>query len=202
MPAEGRTTTAINLALALAEVDHNVVVVDADLRRPPRVASYLGVDGQVGLSTVLSGGDASLQDALRQTRFDRLTVLPSGGAVPGNPTELLESQAATTVLHQLGEDFDYVIVDSPPMLVTDSAILAANAQGTLVLAKYGHTKLRQLVQTVTALRRPGPPVLGAVLTMTPAKKRSSLEDSYYGVPAAQQDSRQPGRRWRPGSHQK
>ncbi|MCV7217316.1 polysaccharide biosynthesis tyrosine autokinase [Mycobacterium crocinum] len=199
MPAEGRTTTAINLALALAEVDHNVVVVDADLRRP-RVASYLGVDGQVGLSTVLSG-DASLQDALRQTRFDRLTVLPSG-AVPGNPTELLESQAATTVLHQLGEDFDYVIVDSPPMLVTDSAILAANAQGTLVLAKYGHTKLRQLVQTVTALRRPGPPVLGAVLTMTPAKKRSSLEDSYYGVPAAQQDSRQPGRRWRPGSHQK
>ncbi|WP_396925495.1 polysaccharide biosynthesis tyrosine autokinase [Mycolicibacterium sp.] len=192
MPGEGRTTTAINLALALAETGCEVVVVDGDLRRP-RVASYLGIDGQVGLSTVLSGG-AALNDALRETSFPRVTVLPSG-AVPTNPTELLESQAAKDVLDELGRNFDHVIVDSPSTLVNDAAILAANSQGVLVLAQYAQAKRARLAQAANILRRSGAPLLGAVLTMTPAKRRTAAEDPYYGTPA-QQDSPAQGRRAR------
>lgn len=190
MPGEGRTTTALNLALALAEADHNVVVVDGDLRRP-RVASYLRIDGQAGLSTVLTG-EATLEEVLRETHFPRVSVVPSG-AVPSSPTELLESQAAANVLAELGRNFDYVIVDSPSMLVTDAAILAANSQGVLVLARYGQTKRPRLAQATNTLRRAGAPVLGAVITMTPAKKRNAVEESYYGT-AAQQDSPPPGGR--------
>jgi receptor protein-tyrosine kinase len=177
MPNEGRTTTALNLALALAQAGHKVVLVDGDLRRP-RVASYLDIDQQVGLSTVLTGRSA-LGEALIATRFPRLTVLGSG-AVPDNPAELLESQAAKDVVRELGDSFDYVIVDSPPTLVTDASIWAANAQGVLLIARFGQTKRSQLTHAADVLGRAGAPLLGAVVTMTPSKKRRSIEQSYYG----------------------
>jgi receptor protein-tyrosine kinase len=198
MPGEGRTTTAINLALALAEADYNVVVVDGDLRRP-RVASYLGLADQVGLSTVLSGA-ATVGEALRETSFPRVTALTSG-AVPASPAELLESQAAKDVLAELGRNFDYVIVDSPPTLVTDAAILAANSQGVLVLARCGHTKRQQLTNGAAVLKRGGAPLLGVILTMAPAKKRSPIEDSLYGTAAQQDPLSQDGHRRR-GSRKK
>lgn len=193
MPDEGRTTTAINLALALAEADYNVVVVDGDLRRP-RVSSYLGVDSHAGLSTVLAGG-TTLQEALRATSFPRLTAL-AGGAVPASPAELLESQTAKDVLDELGRTFDYVIVDTPPTLVSDAAILAAGSQGVLVIARHGQTKSQQLAGAVELLKRSGAPLLGAIVTMTPAKKRSSAEASLYSTAAQQNSPPQGGRRHR------
>lgn len=169
MPDEGRTTTAINLSLALAEADYSVVVVDGDLRHP-RVASCLNLSGQAGLSTVLTGG-AVLDEALQATRFPRLTALTSG-PIPPNPTQLLGSHAAKNVLNELGTEFDYVIVDSPPMLMTDAAILASSVQGALILARSGQTKRKQLEHSTNALRRSGTPLLGTILTMTPAERRS------------------------------
>ena len=130
MPDEGRTTTAINLSLALAEADYTVVLVEGDLRHP-RIASSFGLDGQVGLATVLSG-QAALDEALQETRFPRLTAITSGG-VPPNPTELLGSQTARDVLIALSSQFDYVIVDSPPLLVKDAAILAGRTQGVVII---------------------------------------------------------------------
>ena len=129
MPNEGKSTTAINIALALAEAEHNVVLVDGDMRRP-MLDKYLDLVGPVGFSTVLSGG-ASLDEALQKTRFPGLTVLTSG-AVPPNPSELLGSLAAKKLLSEMRAQFDYVIVDSSPLLaVTDAAILAAGADGVL-----------------------------------------------------------------------
>jgi receptor protein-tyrosine kinase len=191
MPDEGRTTTAINLALALVEADQNVVVVDGDLRRP-RVASYFDLDEETGLSTVLGGGVA-LGEALKETRVPNLTALPSGG-VPDNPTELLESPRAKSVLDELGKNFDYVIVDSPPMLVTDAAILAGNAQGVLLIARFGQTTSTQLAHAADALNKAGAPLLGAVVTMAPTNKRKSAGASYYLN--AQQNSRTPDGRGR------
>jgi capsular exopolysaccharide synthesis family protein len=175
MPDEGRTTNAINLALALAEADHNVVIVDGDLRRP-QVAPCLGVTGDLGFSTVLNGG-SSLREALQETRFRRLTALTSG-AVPLNPTELLGSQAAKKVLSDLGGQFDYVIVDSPSLLVKDAAILAGSVQGVLIIARFGQTRRKQLTPAVEALKRAGAPLLGAVLTMAPPTRRNSGGDIY------------------------
>jgi capsular exopolysaccharide synthesis family protein len=176
MPHEGKSTTAINIALALAEADHSVVLVDGDMRRP-MLAKYLDLVGQVGFSTVLSGA-APLSEALQQTRFPGLTVLTSG-AVPPNPSELLGSQSARKLLSELRAKFDYVIVDSTPLLaVTDAAILAAGADGVLIMARFGHTKREQLTHAVSTLASVGAPLLGAVFTMMPTRGSASYGYGY------------------------
>lgn len=180
MPHEGKTTTAINIALALAEADSSVVLVDGDMRRPA-LAKYLGLVGQVGFSTVLSGG-ASLSEAMQKTRFAGLTVLTSG-AIPPNPSELLGSQTARNLLLELRSKFDYVIVDSTPLLaVTDAAILAAGADGVLLMARFGQTKRDQLTHAVGTLESVGAALLGAVFTMVPNRGTNSYHYSYgyYG----------------------
>jgi tyrosine-protein kinase len=185
MPNEGKTTTAINIALALAEGEHNVVLVGGDMRRP-KLEEYLDLIGEVGFSTVLAGR-ASLNDVLQKTRFPRLTVLASG-AIPPNPSELLGSLAAKKVLDELRAQFDYVVIDSSPLLaVTDGAILAAGADGVLIIARYGETKREQLAHAVGSLEDVGAQVLGAVVTMLPA--RGSASYSYYGSYDTQQPSR-------------
>lgn len=178
MPGEGKSTTAINIALALAENDNNVVLVDGDLRRP-RLDKYLGLVGSVGFSTVLAGR-ASLNDVLQKTTFPGVTVLTSG-AVPPNPSELLGSLAAKKVLDELRAHFDYVVIDSSPLLaVTDAAILAAGADGVLIMARYGETKRDQLTHAVGSLTSVAAPLLGTVFSMTPARGGSSYSYSYYG----------------------
>ena len=178
VPNEGKSTTAINIALALAEGDHNVVLVDGDLRRP-RLDKYLGLVGGVGFSTVLAGR-ASLEEVLQKTRFPKLTVLTSG-AVPPNPSELLGSLAAQKVLGELRSQFDYVVVDSCPLLaVTDAAILAADADGVLLVARFGVTKRDQLAHAVRNLKDVGAPLLGSIFAMTPLRGTESYSYSYYG----------------------
>ena len=177
IPNEGKTTTAINLALALAEADNNVLLVDGDMRRS-MVQEYLKLDGSVGLSTVLSGA-VPLSEALQETTFPGLTVL-TAGATPPNPSELLASQAAKKLLAELRGQFDYVIVDSSPLLaVTDGTLLAANADGALLLARYGKTRRDQLTHASEALSNVGAALLGAVFTMTPTRNSSSYAGSYY-----------------------
>ncbi|WP_197378195.1 polysaccharide biosynthesis tyrosine autokinase [Mycolicibacterium mengxianglii] len=188
-PSEGKSTTAINIALALAEAEHNVVLVDGDMRRPA-IHKYLDLVGQVGFSTVLSG-QASTEEALQKTRFSGLTVLTSG-AVPPNPSELLGSQTAKKLLNKLAGQFDYVIVDSTPLLaVTDAAILAAASDGVLIMARFGQTKRDQLAHAVTSLEDVGATRLGAVFTMTPTRGGSSYSYaySYYGEKGQKKTSR-------------
>lgn len=193
-PSEGKSVTAINIALALAEAEHNVVLVDGDMRRPT-MHKYLKLVGLVGFSTVLSG-KASLDEALQKTRFPGLTVLTSG-AIPPNPSELLGSQTAKKLLGELAAEFDYVIVDSTPLLaVTDAAILAAEADGVLVMTKFGQTKRDQLTHAVGNLRDVGASVLGAVFTMAPSRGGSSYSYnysySYYGEEGGKRSPRRQG----------
>jgi capsular exopolysaccharide synthesis family protein len=176
MPDEGKSTAAVNIALALAEAEHNVVLVDGDLRRPT-IAKYLGLIGQVGFSTVLANR-ASLEEVLQKTRFPRLTALTSG-AVPPNPSELLGSLAAKKILAQLRAHFDYVIVDSSPLLaVTDAAILAADADGVLMVARYGQVKRDQLAHAVRNIADVGASLLGVIITMMPSRRNSSYSYNY------------------------
>ena len=189
VPNEGKSTTAINIALALAEAEHNVVLVDGDMRRP-MLHKYLDLVGPVGFSTVLAGR-ASLSEALQKTRFPGLTVLTSG-AVPPNPSELLGSLAARKLLSELRAQFDYVIVDSTPLLaVTDAAILAAGADGVLIMARFGQTKREQLTHAVGNLEDVGAPLLGAVFTMMPTRGNASYSYNYtyYGDDSARRSSR-------------
>lgn len=172
-PSEGKSTTAINIALALAEANHSVILVDGDLRRPS-THKYLDLVGSVGLSTVLSGA-AGLSEVLQGTKFPRLSVL-AAGVSPPNPSELLGSMAAKRLLSELREMFDYVIIDSPPLLaVTDAAVLAANADGALIIARFGQTRRDQLEHAVKSVEDVGAKLLGVILTMMPARS-----GGYYG----------------------
>jgi receptor protein-tyrosine kinase len=189
MPNEGKTTTAINIALALAEAEHNVAIVDGDMRRP-MLDKHLDLVGSVGFSTVLSGA-ASLSSVLQKTRFPGLTALTSG-TIPPNPSELLGSLAAQKVLSELRADFDYVIVDSSPLLaVTDAAIMATNSDGALIIARFGQTKREQLTHSVRTLEDVGASILGAVFTMTPMRGSASYSYNYYGIASARPSRREP-----------
>lgn len=177
LPSEGKSTTAINLALALAEAGNEVIVVDGDMRRP-RLDQYLGVVGSVGFSTVLSGA-TTLDDAIQETRFPRLSALTSG-AIPPNPSELLGSQAAKKVLSDLRARFDYVIVDSSPLLaVTDAAIIAASSDGVLIMTRFSQTTRDQLAHAIKSLDDVGADLLGAVFTMMPGRGNASYSYNYY-----------------------
>lgn len=178
MPSEGKTTTAINIALVLAEAEHSVLLVDGDMRRP-KCSEYLDLVGQVGLSTVLSGA-ASLSDVLQKTSYAGLTALTSG-AIPPNPSELLGSMAAKKLLAEMRAHFDYVIIDSSPLLaVTDAAVLATNSDGVLIMSRFGQTKREQLAHAVGSLEDVGAPVLGAIFTLTPERGGSAYAYTYYG----------------------
>jgi receptor protein-tyrosine kinase len=176
-PSEGKTTSSINVALALAEADNNVVLVDGDLRRP-RLAKYLDVLGSVGVSTVLSGA-APLDEVLQQTKFPRLTVL-AAGPTPPNPSELLGSLTAEKMVSDLRAKFDYVIIDSAPVLaVTDGAILAAKSDGALFVVRAGKTRRDQLAHAIGMLNDVGATLLGAILTMMPTRGSGAYSYNYY-----------------------
>ena len=178
LPGEGKSITAVNLALALAEADQNVVLVDGDMRRPA-VSDYLGLIGSVGISTVLAGG-ASLHEVLQTTRYRGLTVLASG-PIPPNPSELLCSMAAKKVFSEMRSGFDYVIVDSSALLpVADGAALAAQADGALLITRFAGTKRARLAQAVGNLRNVEARILGAVFTMVPQRESSPYSRSYAG----------------------
>lgn len=189
VPEEGKTTTVVNLAIALAQGGTKVALVEADLRRP-RAAHYLGVEGSVGLTTVLAGA-VTLDEALQSWGEDGLTVLSSGG-LPPNPSELLASDHMRDVLGELSTRFDVVLIDSPPLLpVTDAAALSALCDGAVIVVRHGKTSRDKVRQSAAALAGVGARVLGAVLTMTPSAAAGSYY--YYALDTAKAQHR-PGRR--------
>ncbi|MCJ1714084.1 polysaccharide biosynthesis tyrosine autokinase [Curtobacterium sp. VKM Ac-2922] len=160
---EGKSTTAANLAISLAQNGARVALVDADLRRP-RIASLMGLEGQAGLSDVLIGR-VELEDALQPWGRDDLVMLPSG-QIPPNPAELLGTLGMKAVLHELEEAFDIVIIDAPPMLpVTDAAILGRVVGGTLLVASMAGTSRKHLARAAASLRDSGVEPIGSILTM-------------------------------------
>lgn len=172
-PAEGKSTVATNLALSLAQTGASVVVVDADMRKPS-VGKYMGVDDSVGLSNLLVGMVA-LEEVLHPWGPDQLFVLPAG-RIPPNPSELLGSQAMKTLLERLTEQFDYVIIDSPPVLaVTDAAIMSRFAGGTIVVAAVGVARRQDVVAALGALEGIANRIVGVVVTRVPSKG----PDAYY-----------------------
>jgi len=167
VPGEGKSTTAANLAISLAETGARVALVDGDLRLP-RVAQYMGIEGAVGLTDVLIGR-AQLSDVLQKWGRAQLYVLPSG-RIPPNPSELLGSGNMERLLLSLTSDFNYVIIDSPPLLlVTDAAVVSKLADGAILVAASGRTKRAELTAAVRALDHIGSKLLGVVVTMLPTK---------------------------------
>ena len=156
---EGKTTTAANLAVTLANTGKRVVLVDCDLRRP-RVHTFFGLDNAVGFASVLIG-DVSVVDALKSVPgTSGLSILPSGPPPP-NPAELLSTAAARQLLLTLAAVADYVIVDSPPLLpVADSVTLAGYADATILLVTARATTRRSLHRSLELLEQIDAPLEG------------------------------------------
>lgn len=182
LPGEGKTTTAVNLALILAEGGEKVVLVEGDLRRP-KVAEYVRLETAVGLTTVLIG-KLSLEDAFQSIGSERLDVLTSG-ATPPNPAELLKSEAMSALLESLRAEYDVVLIDAPPLLpVTDGALLAAQADGALLVVRHGKTTADQVTSAVTRLESVGATPVGVIFNMTPAKGGDGYGYGYGYAPDA------------------
>jgi len=177
--SEGKSETAINLSLALAESGNRVLLIEADLRRP-LVVSYMSMPDKVGLTNILTG-QASFDDVVQETRHSGVDLLACG-PLPPNPSELLASEVARTLLEELRREYDYVIIDSPPLLpVTDGALLARITDGALLVVRTQRTTTDQVAQAVDNLEKADAVLLGLVTVANkPAKKGTSgYYDSYY-----------------------
>ncbi|MCQ1951077.1 polysaccharide biosynthesis tyrosine autokinase [Arthrobacter sp. zg-Y859] len=177
LPAEGKSTTAINLAIAMAQAGQRVVLVDADLRRPT-AADYLGLEGRAGLTTALIGA-ASVEDLLQPWGDDELYVLTSG-QIPPNPSELLGSGSMSRLLGQLELEFDVVIIDAPPLIpVTDASVLAQMVGGVVLVVGANKVKTQDLEKSIGSLNLVGANVVGIVLNLLPTKGPDAYAHSYY-----------------------
>jgi capsular exopolysaccharide synthesis family protein len=196
IPAEGKTTIAINLAVSLADTGARVILIDADLRRPS-IAQYMGIEGQVGLTTVLIGR-ADVKDVVQPFGTSSLDLLPAG-QVPPNPSELLGSAAMASLLERLSDSYDMVLLDSPPLLpVTDAVVLSKMAGGVVVIVGADRIHRPQLRQSLDSLETAGAHLFGIV--MNKIARREAAAYGYGGGyasygPKTRPASIQPKRRW-------
>ena len=178
LPGEGKTTTATNLAITLAQAGQRILLIEGDLRRP-KVTENLRLEAAVGLTTVLVG-QIDVMDAMQYSSVPNLTVLTSG-AIPPNPSELLQSEAMADLLSQLRPSFDIVLIDAPPLLpVTDAALLTSQSDGALLVVRHGKTTKDQLRHAIERLEAVGGRTLGVVLNMVPSRGASDAYGYGYG----------------------
>ena len=176
-PQEGKSTTAINLGIAMAQSGNRVLIVDTDMRRP-RLHKAFGVSNEMGVSSVVVG-EGKLEDAIKSTEIPGLFVMPCG-PVPPNPAELLHTKAFGDILTKLGERFDRVILDTPPVgAVADAVVLSTQVDGVVLVLKAGKTNRDLAKRTVRALQDVKANIYGAVLNDVNLEN-GKYGDYYYG----------------------
>lgn len=193
IPGEGKSTTAANLAIALAQAGQSVALIDADLRRP-MVGEYFGLDRTIGLTTVLIG-NAELSDVFQRWGEDNLFVMTSG-QIPPNPSELLGSQQMGTLLSRLDDMFDAVVIDAPPLLpVTDSAVLAQQVGGVLVVVGMQSVNHAELERSLGALDMVQSNLFGLVMNRVPKKGPDAYTyGGYYSYESQSHQDKKSGNR--------
>ncbi len=176
-PSEGKTTTAANLAVTMAQGGRRVVLLDTDLRRP-MIHKLFGFPNDVGLSSLFLGDAPTLDSVLQPTEIPTLRVITSG-PLPPNPAEVLDSTLMKQVLHDLRAQSDMVILDSPPALaVADASILGAQCSGAVIVIDAGRTRSDASRRALQSLKQTGTKVLGVVLNKL-STRRASYYYSYY-----------------------
>jgi len=174
LPAEGKSTVSLNTAIVLAQKNARVLLIDADLRRGT-LHKRLGLPAQRGLSAVLTGTATLEQSVACVEQLPNLCLL-SGGEAPPNPAELLGSRAMQELLKQCSEEYEFVIIDTPPVLtVTDAVILASETDATILVIRYGQTSRRGVRHAHNLLLRSNAKVIGLVMNAVDPKS----PDYYY-----------------------
>lgn len=171
--SEGKSTVAANLAIVEAQSGKNVVIIDADMRRPKLHAQF-NKPNRIGLSDVVTG-KMKIEDVVKSfEQVDNLSIITCG-TVPPNPAELLGSEKMTKVIQELESMFDFVVIDSPPMVVSDAQILSSKVDGIVFVVIPGQTRALTASLPLEELRRIDARVLGVVANRIPKNR-----DYYYG----------------------
>ncbi len=177
-PGEGKSTILCNLAVLLAQVGKRVLIIDGDLRRASVHRRFEGGQRQPGLSSFLADMDADLSHVVHKTEVEGLDVIPSGPHPP-NPAELLGSPKMSALLATVKSSYDYVLLDSPPvLLLADAAVLAAQVDGSVVVVEGRGTRPASLKAALDTLRNSQTKVLGVIVN----KLKRSRFGYGYGYP--------------------
>ena len=174
MPNEGKSMTAANLAVVLTQAGKSVLLLDCDMRNPT-VHKNFGLSNKLGLSSCISMG-TPLSAAAQATKVDNLYAVTSG-VIPPNPSELLGSERMQNILQRAKEEYDYVLIDTPPVLpVTDSLVLGRMVDGLILVIDSGEIKVEMAREVKNQLVHAGANILGVVLN----KVRSEHHGYGYG----------------------
>jgi len=173
LPGEGKSSTVINLAITMAAAGQKVVIVDADLRRPS-IAKYLGIEGSVGLTTVLIGR-ATVEDVIQMWGNGNLAVI-TAGQVPPNPSELLGSSRMSDLIEHLTQTYDVVLIDTAPLLpVTDGAVLARLVGGAILVVGANTIQRSEVESALESLNAVSTKVHGLIVNRAP-----HISSGYHG----------------------
>jgi protein-tyrosine kinase len=172
-PSEGKSTFAANLAITYAKQGRNVVLVDADMRRPTAHKSFK-LSNQVGLSSVLSG-NASVESAVQYTNIQNLNIITSG-PIPPNPSALLGNNVIKSILNKYNNDNDLVILDVPPVnTMTDASIVGAIADATVLVIPQGIAEKKPTKLAIEQLNKVNANIIGAVMN----RVENNNSNNYY-----------------------
>jgi len=182
LPEEGKSTVAANLAVVMAQSGRNVILVDADMRKPA-MHNIFGLRGRSGLSRLFIPSEMSFDEVIQSTNIQNLWVV-AAGAIPPNPSELLGSDRLLWILKELNKRCDLIIFDTPPAIpVTDALVLAQRVDAVLMVVRQNKSSIQASRTTINLLNRSGSRVLGIVLNDLEEKslKKNSKYYKYYAV---------------------
>lgn len=181
-PQEGKSVTAINLALSLSELGRRTLIIDADMRKP-KASEYLEVDNDIGLSNVLAG-QLDATEAIREFGREGMFVLPAG-SIPPNPSELLGSSRMEALMESLRPLYDHIVLDTPPILpVTDAVVASGLVDAAVLVVAAGKTSRGAVQHAVSALQAVNAPLVGVLMNKS---KEQSGDRQYYASYSAKSD---------------
>lgn len=179
-PNEGKTTSVVNLGIAMAQSGFKVLLIDGDLRKS-QLHKVFGISNQSGLTNVLVN-ELDYKEGISSTFIEGLEVL-SSGVIPPNPSELLASNKMKQLLNKISEDYDYVLIDTPPAaIVTDASILSAIVDGTVLVCASGQASIGETRRAKELLKNVNANIIGVVLNKISMKQRNYYQYyyTYYG----------------------
>lgn len=176
-PAEGKTTSCINLAVSLAQTECRVLLIDTDMRRP-RIHNCLDIKNKEGLANYL-GGFADLSSIINHIENLNLDVITAGN-LPPNPTELLASKKMTHLMETVKQEYDYILLDTPPVnIVADAMTLTQIVENVVFVCKCGCSITTEVKKALSALKFANAKVLGFITIDAPQKKKNNENYSGY-----------------------
>jgi len=176
-PGEGKTTTLCNVAMTLADAGHKVIIIDCDLRKP-RIHKFFEISNKEGITDILLKGE-DFKKFIKGDLHPNLHIITSG-KIPSNPSEILYSKAMKSFIEKLKEEYDYVFIDTPPVIaVTDAAIMSSYIDGVVLVCSSGNIEIDMAKKAKESLEKVNANMLGVVLNKIPLKGQKYANYYYY-----------------------